>query len=162
MSEGPREAGRGYVERLRAPAWWWLVAAGLWASTAVAVWAYLGVWWATLATGAVALGTGVLIVQQSLTIRVDAGGLTAGRNLLEWPWAASVGALEESATSSYLRSSHHHDDFFAVRPYASTAVVVTLDDPADPHPHWVVSSGRPAELAAAIAAHGVPRRDVDE
>lgn len=156
------DTARGYVERLRPPFWWWLVAIGLWGSVAIAVWAYLGPWWAALATGAVAAGSAALIVQQSLTVRVDAAGLRAGRNLLEWPWVASARALEGDAAREYLSSSRHHDDFFAVRPYATAAMVVALDDPADPHPHWVVSCARPGRLAAAIAAHGVPFGGPDE
>lgn len=162
MAHVAHATGRGYVERLRPPLWWWLVAAGLWGSVSLAVWAYLGPWWAALATGAVMAGTGALILQQSLTVRVDADGLRVGRNLLEWPWAASARALDPAATAEYLRSSHHHDDFFAVRPYATRALVVTLRDPADPHPHWVVSSARPESLAAAVAAHGVRAGAGDE
>ena len=155
MSHVARATQRGYVERLHPPLWWWLVAAGMWGSVSLAVWAYLGPWWAALATAAVMVGTGALIVQQALTIRVDAGGLRVGRNLLEWPWAASARALDAATTTEYLRSSRHHDDFFAVRPYATRALIVALRDPADPHPNWVISTNRPESLAAAIAAHGV-------
>ncbi len=149
---------RPYIERLRPPAWWWIVAAAMWATTAVAVGAYLGLAWAVAATLGVALGTGALIVQQNLTIRVDGRGLRVGRNLLEWPWVASVAGLGPDATTAHLRSAAHHDDFFAVRPYVDRAVVVTLDDPADPHPRWIVSSRRPEALAVAITIRGdVPR-----
>ena len=33
-----------------------------------------------------------------------------------------------------------------------TAVEISLDDPADPVPYWLVSSRRPVELAEAIGA----------
>ncbi|HET9127210.1 MAG TPA: DUF3093 family protein [Propionibacteriaceae bacterium] len=162
MAHTAHVTAQGYVERLRPPFWWWLIAFGLWASVAVAVWAYLGPWWAALATGAVMAATGALILQQSLTVRVDADGFHAGRNLLEWPWLASAHPLQAAGTRSYLSSADHHDDFFAVRPYATAALVLVLDDPADRHPRWVVSSARPDRLAAAVAAHGVPVGDLDD
>jgi Protein of unknown function (DUF3093) len=37
-----------------------------------------------------------------------------------------------------------------LRPYVSTAVEITLDDPDDPVPYWLVSSRRPEALAAAL------------
>ncbi len=37
-----------------------------------------------------------------------------------------------------------------LRPYVSTAVEITLDDPADPVPYWLVSTRRPEALAAAL------------
>ena len=37
-----------------------------------------------------------------------------------------------------------------LRPYVASAVEITLDDPADPVPYWLVSSRRPQELAAAL------------
>jgi hypothetical protein len=32
----------------------------------------------------------------------------------------------------------------------ASAVEITLDDPADPVPYWLISSRRPDELAAAL------------
>jgi hypothetical protein len=39
-----------------------------------------------------------------------------------------------------------------LRAWARTAVRVEVLDPADPTPYWLVSTRRPDELAAAIAA----------
>jgi hypothetical protein len=39
-----------------------------------------------------------------------------------------------------------------LRPYAKEAVELTLDDPVDPVPYWVVSTRRPSRLAEAITA----------
>ena len=158
MPETVQAPERPYIERMRPPLWWWIIAAGLWATTAVAVGAYLGLGWAAAATVAVGVGSGALVVQQNLTIRVDDRGLRVGRNQLEWPWVASVVGLGTEATAEHLRSPEHHDDFLAVRPYVERAVIVTLDDPADPHHRWIVSSRRPEALAVAIAIRGdVPR-----
>jgi hypothetical protein len=40
--------------------------------------------------------------------------------------------------------------FVVSRPWLHTAVRLTVDDPADPTPYWVVGTRRPAELLAAI------------
>lgn len=40
--------------------------------------------------------------------------------------------------------------FVIQRPWAAGAVQVLLDDPADSTPYWLISSRRPAELAAAL------------
>jgi hypothetical protein len=30
-------------------------------------------------------------------------------------------------------------------------VLITIDDPDDPHPAWILTTARPADLAAALA-----------
>jgi Protein of unknown function (DUF3093) len=39
-----------------------------------------------------------------------------------------------------------------LRPYIATAVEITLNDPDDPVPYWLVSSRRPRAFAAAVNA----------
>lgn len=42
--------------------------------------------------------------------------------------------------------------FVVQRPWMGGAVKVTLDDPEDPTPYWIVSTRRPEELAEALRA----------
>ncbi|MDT5038717.1 MAG: hypothetical protein QOE03_3902, partial [Micromonosporaceae bacterium] len=49
------------------------------------------------------------------------------------------------------RSAHPYA-FVVQRPWINGAVQVHLDDADDPTPYWVVSSRRPAALAAALLA----------
>ena len=37
-----------------------------------------------------------------------------------------------------------------LRPYIRTAVEITLDDPEDPVPYWLVSTRHPQQLAEAL------------
>jgi hypothetical protein len=37
-----------------------------------------------------------------------------------------------------------------LRPYIKTTVEITLDDPEDPVPYWLVSTRHPQRLAAAL------------
>jgi hypothetical protein len=39
-----------------------------------------------------------------------------------------------------------------LKPYIATAVELTLDDPEDPVPYWLVSTRRPAQLAEALSS----------
>ncbi|WP_066588976.1 DUF3093 domain-containing protein [Cellulomonas timonensis] len=41
-----------------------------------------------------------------------------------------------------------------LRAWAGTAVRVEVDDPLDPTPYWLISTRRPAQLAAAIGSAG--------
>lgn len=125
----------------------------MWLSVTVAVWAYLDWAWALGATLAVAWLTSAWIVQQALLVCADADGLRAGRSRIAWQWVAGAEALDAGATSRYLSDPAHHQTFLAVRPYCQTAVVITLADPADPHPAWIVSSRRPEALATTINTH---------
>jgi hypothetical protein len=44
------------------------------------------------------------------------------------------------------------DAFVVSRPWLHTAVRLTVNDPEDPTPYWVVGTRRPVELLAAISA----------
>src|ERR671918_546374 len=44
-----------------------------------------------------------------------------------------------------------------LRPYVATSVEITLADPADPVPYWLVSSRRPEALASALTEAIGPR-----
>ncbi len=141
-----------YVERLRVPSWWWLVVAFFVLSLAVAVFAYLPAWTAAAVTAA--LGGGVVLVvigYGSSTLRVDGSGLRVGHSSIEGRWISGVEALDAGAASAALGRDADHRDFLHTRPYIAGGVRVTLSDPADPHPHWIISTRRPAELARAIS-----------
>lgn len=49
--------------------------------------------------------------------------------------------------------------FVVSRPWLHTAVRLTVDDPKDPTPYWVVGTRRPAELLAAIRAEASASRE---
>ena len=49
-----------------------------------------------------------------------------------------------------------HRAFLFTRPFIRDVVKVTLDDPADPHPYWLVSTRDAAALAAALTGKPLP------
>lgn len=136
-----------YQERLRAPWLWWLLGVGLVASVILAVFIFVDLWLvitlAVLSTLVVVLG----ILGFSLDIRVDEGGLAVGRYRLEAPYIAGAETVDGD-----VRAATDERSFMLTRPYVQQKVRVLIDDPADPHPAWLISTRRPAQLIAAIEA----------
>lgn len=130
---------------------WWALAVG---SGVVAGWI---VWVATTAVaGLVALVLVTLLVLVAVaawTLRVrvtDDGTLHVGRATLG---AADRGPSEALDAARY-RAVHgpqaDHRAVLFTRPWARRGVRVTVSDPHDPAPYWLVASSRPAALAAAL------------
>ncbi|MEO7586856.1 MAG: DUF3093 domain-containing protein [Arachnia sp.] len=140
-----------YVERLRVPSWWWIVAALLVVSIALAVLAYV-----PSAPGFVVVGLFTLAVMAvvfsygNTAIKVDGGVLHVGRHAIEGQWIAGVEALARDESAYAMAAGANPRDFLVTRPYISDLVRIRLDDAADPHPHWLVSSRRAEQLAAAV------------
>lgn len=140
-----------YRERLTAPAGWWLAgmffavsfvtAVGFYASPTIALVAGL--------TTAAAVAAALLWYGR-LVVAVDAEGLHAGDSLLEWPYAGEVRAHDRAATRRRLGPEADHAAWLVVRGFVPGSVEVSIEDPDDPHPYWLVSTRKPAELAAAI------------
>lgn len=133
-----------YEERVVPPLSWWLAGLGLVVSVAVAVFAYVELWLAILLVALAGVATVVALLGYTLRIRVGDDGLRVGRHLLEPEYIASVEAVEE------LPGMGEHDSFLILRPYCKQQVRVVLDDPADPHPAWFVSTRNGERLAEAI------------
>lgn len=141
-----------YRERLGTPVWYWLVGIFFGASTIVAVGFWYGPWVAFGGALVVAAGVTILLAWFSRTeVAVDASGLRVGPALLEWPWLGSVEVLDAAATRERLGVGADARAFVTQRPWLNESVLVTVDDAADPHPYWLITSRRPAQLAAAIS-----------
>ena len=158
-SPQPPTAGRTYRERLSVPPGWWLLLGFLALTMVVAVWAILDTRWAlgTLAVLAV-LVVGLLLGYGGVRVRVDQSGLRAGGAHLQWPWLAGATPLDQRESEQALVAAADGSTWLLVRSYTKGAVLVDLDDPADPHRQWLVSSRHPEELAAAITSWLPPQR----
>lgn len=104
--------------------------------------------------GAVTLGLVAIAVAAAVAgttrIAVEPTGLRVGRHLLEWAYVADAQALSPEESRERLGPKADVRAFLVTRFYIRRVVEVTLDDPADPHPYWLVSSRHPEELADAI------------
>jgi hypothetical protein len=141
-----------YRERLTVPVAWWGLAALLALSLLAAVGLYVGPVWG-LSVCVVALGMATwLFWSAAVVIEVDDEELRVGRSVIGRSWIGGSQALDAAATE--LRGGRGADAraHLVLRPYVDTAVEITLVDPADPVPYWLVSSRRPAHLAAALGA----------
>lgn len=153
-------------ERLFVPVSWWIIAAFFLLSIFVAVAFYLGPWIGAL-VAVVSAGIVVAVLLRYGTLRVtgDDTALTVGHNAIEWPWVAGATALDRDETRRRLGPGADARAHLVTRPYLSESVEVTLADPADPHPYWLVSSRQAVALAATINAHAAaprtPRSDDD-
>ncbi len=146
-----------YDERLHVPLRWWVQAtmfvASLWLAFVVALdpvlaWAASGLLMA--ATMALLLGYG------SARVRVEDGVLVAGRARIPVNLLVDPTPLDAEATRLLAGRDADAHAYLLLRPYLKRAVRVTVDDPSDPTPYWLVSTRRPDELAGALASARMP------
>ncbi len=138
-------------ERLRVPLWWWPACLGLGAVLAAEV--HLGHRglrsWLPYALVLPAVAA-LLWWLGRIRIRVADGEVLVDDARLPLRYIAGAVPVVEAAKRAALGPQLSPLAFVIHRPWLSGVVKVTLADPADPTPYWIVSSRRPAELAAAI------------
>ena len=142
----------GYRERLL-PKWWvYFLAAGLIAMLSIAYGAAISatVGWVMFIVAygllALAMTAGSPVIEVSDVLRVDAARLPMTS-------IAHTEVLDAHATRDSRRSREHAQDFTLLKLWSSTkAIAVTLDDPSDPHPGWLISTRHPRALKMAIDA----------
>ena len=145
-------------ERLFVPVMWWVVSMFLALTFVVAVWAVLSDLWAL---GALVIFTslvaGFLMVYGSARISAEGAGLRAGGAKIGWEWVSGATALDSEQSRTALNAAADGRTWLLVRPFLKGCVQVDLDDPADPHRHWLLGSRHPSQLAAAINARSTPK-----
>jgi hypothetical protein len=152
----PSGSGELFRERLIAPWWLWLLGLGLAAVLAAEV--FLGAPGRPLAVPYLLLLPATvagLAWLSRIRVRVADGELFVDDAHLPVRHIARVGVLDAAAKRDALGVHADPLAFVVQRPWISEAVLVVLDDPADPTPYWVVSSRRPRQLAEALLAAGV-------
>jgi len=139
-----------YRERVQVPLSWWVFDVLFAATLAGAFGFYLGRGFA-LAIGLPALVFVALgFWAASYVIEVDHAEIRVGRAVLGRSWVSAalpLDAVRTAARSGVEADARAH---LVLRPWVSTAVELTLDDPADPVPYWLVSTRRPGALATAL------------
>ena len=140
-----------YRERLSVPIRWWaqgtMLVASLWLAVIVAVpgavaWAVTG--------AAVALMATLFLTYGAALVSVEDGWFRAGRARVELRFVGEVVPLDAEATRLVAGRDADARAYLLLRPYRKKAVTVSLSDPADPTPYWLVSTRRPDALAAAL------------
>jgi hypothetical protein len=94
---------------------------------------------------------GALIVG-SPVIEVTASHFVAGRARLPLAIAGNAEAFDGIEASAERGQRLDARAWLLIRGWVAPVVKVTVDDPADPVPYWIVSSRHPHDVVAAIAA----------
>lgn len=140
-----------YRERLWVPVSWWVIGMFFAVSFATAVgFAYgplVSLAGGGLAVAVVAVG---LVRYGSTTIVVDRTGLRVGPYRLEAEYLGEVVCHTGEAARARLGPGADRRALLVTRGYLPACVEVGIDDPADPHPYWLVSTRHPEELAGAL------------
>lgn len=101
--------------------------------------------------GAVALVAGVVVaVGTSTVVAVRDGELRAGGAHIPVGLLGEGRVLDRAGVRAALGPGSDARTFVCVRAWLPGAVVVTVVDPADPTPAWIVSSRRPSALLTAV------------
>jgi hypothetical protein len=139
-----------FRERLTVPIIWWVLA-GLFAlSVLLALGAYLGPVWGIGTSVATLLVAATIFGYASLVISVSGKETRVGRASIEHAYVAGCRALDADQTRRRAGVEADARAHLVLRPYVKTAVEITLDDPDDPVPYWLVSTRHPQRLAAAL------------
>ena len=139
-----------YAERLRPPILWWIVVALLASTFVIAVAVFLP-GWVVLVSLVVAIAIVIgLMLAFTATLRVSPAGLRVARSTIEWPYVGSMTQLSKEEVRKRLGPDADPRAFVMYRSYADEGVEIAVDDPADPHPYWLVSTHDAAKLATAI------------
>lgn len=112
--------------------------------------------WLAVVAGLTSLGLGVLAaVATSARVQVKDGILAAGRARIPVELLGPGEVLDRDGVRIALGPGSDARDYVVLRSWLRRAVSVTVVDPADPTPRWLISSRRPeAMLAALDAARG--------
>lgn len=141
-----------YRERLSAPVSWWLAAVGF-----ALVWGWVfwvvTTWPITITVTLLLIAAGGFLVWKygSVLISVDADGLRVGQAHLEPQFIGEATALNRAAYRLKLTTQADARAYLMTRPYIDHGVAVSVDDPTDPTPYWLISSRNPEALAEALA-----------
>jgi hypothetical protein len=139
-----------YRERLMPNQFWWFAA--------VAIGACLGLVLAPVAgqpglvLGAMAgagIGIAVLVLTSALVL-VDGGSVRAGRAQIPVTQLGAVEVLDAEQMAHLRGPGIDPRAYHCQRGWLPVGVKVTVTDPADPTPYWLVSSHHPDLLAEAI------------
>ena len=140
-----------FRERLTPPLLWWVIGALVAGTFPVAVLFYLGPVWAGVVAAIAAAGlVAVLHGWAAIVVDFDGRWRRVGRARIELAYLGAARALDAGQTRARTGVDADARAYLVLRPYVGTSVEVTLDDPDDPVPYWLISTRRPRALSAAL------------
>lgn len=139
-----------FKEVIRPP--WWLVAFiyFMLLSLVVAIWAAFDNN-AAINAFAISLALQAAIVHwMTSTIEVEGGELRIKRAHIPLKYLGQVEEIRKEKFGFERTRGADPAAFFAITFWISRGIKVTVNDPRDPTPYWLISTKRAAELAAAL------------
>lgn len=142
-----------YTEKLRAPWWWYPVAAGV-ASLLAAEFRVGGLPVTEWLPFAVLIPLAIVLVWWlgHSTLEVSGGELRIRGAHLPLRYASGVVALDGLTLRRVVGREGDPAAFVSIRPWIGPGVQVWVDDADDPTPYWIVSSRHPEQLVTAVRA----------
>lgn len=122
------------------------------ATFVIAVAVFLPGWAALASLGVAVVAVVAVMLAFTATVRVTGTGLTVARSTVEWPYVGEVRTLTKDEVRTRMGPGADPRAFLTYRSYAEEAVEIVIEDSADPHPYWLVSTHDATRLAAAIRA----------
>ena len=157
MSDNETAEMPAYRERI----WPGLIAAaaivGFAATLAVAYGAAYGsrIGWLTL--GCVIAACALVMLPATPLIDVTQTHLRVGRAHIERRFLGECVVVPRARLAQLKREQEFATAYWAVPPWVRCAVVVSVTDPQDPHPLWVIGTRRADQLNHALAGQSVGR-----
>ncbi len=141
-----------YDERLGVPLRWWALATMFLASVLLAFLVALPAGVAFGSVGLMVVGVVALFLGYGAArVSIVDGEFLAGQARIPVTFLTEPTALDADAARRALGVEANARAYLLVRPYLKRAVKVSITDPADPTPYWLVSTRHPRQLSAALA-----------
>ena len=141
-----------YAERLTVPLRWWVQATMLLATVWLAFVVAMPAWVAFTTAGALLVAVyGLFVWNGSARLVVRDGELHAGRAHIAVGLLGPAVPLDREETRRVHGVDADARAYLLTRPYLKRSVKVSVRDPADPTPYWLLSTRHPDRLVRALA-----------
>ncbi len=150
MSTSAHNSPVVFKERASWPIWLWAFLLFLSGSLSIAIWAALGNTWAEVSMLTQLVGLLFLSQSTPLQIEVTADLLRVGPARIERKYISGVTSLTSEEMRILRGPKINTAAYMQIRFWISTGVKITISDPQDPTPYWLVSSKKAHQLAGAL------------
>lgn len=138
-----------YRERL-SPSWWMVLAIGLVMPATTLIFLPLNAVLGVVAGGVMWLAASATLWLFSPVISADSEGLRVGNAFLEKECVGDVVAFHGEEARHQKGPGAHGLAWLKLSPWIDSVVKITVDDPEDSTPYWLVSTRKPKMLMSAL------------
>ena len=139
-----------FKEVIRPPLWLLAFIYFMFLSLVIAVWAALGNFSALVTLIALTLALLAIAMTAKSEVRIIEDELVIGKAHIGVKYLAGVEILDKNAMRLLRTRDADPAAFLAIKFWMSTGVKITLNDPRDPTPYWLVSCKKGKELKSTL------------